>query len=88
MFFRKLMELEQLKQQVGEIIFFLQGRNFFYTEERKSENQKFRTMELLDSRTEHTNSIQLFNDLIKQIVQRGEQVLCSGISENIYSFMN
>jgi len=57
------MELEKLKQQV---------------EERKSENQKFRMMELLDSRTEHTNSIQLFNDLIKKIVQGGEKVFCSG----------
>ena len=35
------MELEQLKQQVGEIIFFLQGRNFLYRGEkiRKSEIQ-------------------------------------------------
>ena len=42
-------------------------------------------MKLLDSRTEHTNSIQLFNDLIKKIVQGGEKVFCSGIIiENLF----
>lgn len=60
---RKLSEIEQLKQQVEDM-----------------KMKKIKMKKLIDfcTKKEHTQSIQLCNDLIKKIVQRGEQVLCSG----------
>ena len=46
---------------------------------------KKRTLELPDLITKKEIEIQLFNDLIKKIVQRGEQVLCSGNWNFIHS---
>ena len=61
--------------------FFLYGRNFFKiieTEDMKMKKIKMKKLIDFCTKKEHTQSIQLCNDLIKKIVQRGEQVLCSG----------
>ena len=87
--YRKLKETEQLKQQVGEILIAWEKMIFFIiidteaVKKRKMENLALRTKKFLSKESE----IQIFNDYIKKIVQRGEQVFCSGNWKFIHSWI-